>query len=222
MRDNVMITKVTTDDLRKMRGKEGLVFQACAPPASDWRDGINEILTREGILRDGSAFENVMEFENRGVTNLLFPFDGVNLDVERLALWRLENQATFDVMWLSDYADNYLGGAKREMPEMSLADGDGNIFSIMGRAANVLRRAGQGDLVEEMQTQVMSSPNYDMALQAVSRFVRTELTPDDFQSGQAGAEKKPSVRGQLKDTKRAAETPKRPKRTEPKRGGESR
>ena len=103
-----MITKVTTDELRKMRGKEGLVLQGCAPPASEWLDGINEILTREGILRGGSAFENVMEFENRGVTNLLFPFDGVDLDVERLALWRLKNRQTFDVMWLSDYADNYL------------------------------------------------------------------------------------------------------------------
>ena len=71
-----MITKVTTDELRKMRGKEGLVFQGCSPPLSEWKDGINEILTREGILRGGSAFENVMEFENRGVTNLLFPFDG--------------------------------------------------------------------------------------------------------------------------------------------------
>ena len=103
-----MITKVTTDELREMRGKEGLVFQGCAPPLSEWMDGINEILTREGILRGGSAFENVMEFKNRGVTNLLFPFDCVDLDAERLALWRLKNRQTFDVMWLSDYADNYL------------------------------------------------------------------------------------------------------------------
>ena len=221
-----MITKVTTDDLRKMRRREGLVFQGCAPPTSQWTDGINEILTREGILRGGSAFENVMEFENRGVTNLLFPLDGVNLDMERLALWRLENRATFNMMWLSDYADNFLGGfldsARREMPEMSLTDGDGNIFSVMGRAANALRRAGQGDLVEEMSRQVMSSSNYDMALQAISRFVRTELTPDDFQPGQTGTEKKPSVRGQLHETKRAAGKQERPERTEPKRGGEPR
>ena len=218
-----MITKVTTDDLRKMRGQEGLVFQGCGEPLSEWKDGINEILTQAGILRGGSAFGNVMEFENRGVTNLLFPFDGVDLDVGRLSLWRLENRQTFDVMWLSDYADNYLGGfldnAKREMPEMSLTDGDGNIFNIMGRAANVLRRAGQGDLVEEMNKEVMSSPNYDMALQAVSRFVRTELTPDDFRPERAGTEKKPSVRGQLQETKRAAGNR---KRTEPKRGGEPR
>ena len=113
MRDNVMITKVTTDDLLKMRGKEGLVFQGCGEPLSEWKDGINEILTQAGILRGGSAFENVMEFENRGVTNLLFPFDGVNLDVERLALWRLENRATFDVMWLSDYADNCLSQSEQ-------------------------------------------------------------------------------------------------------------
>ena len=32
MRDNAMITKVTTDDLLKMRGREGLVFQGCASP----------------------------------------------------------------------------------------------------------------------------------------------------------------------------------------------
>ena len=114
-----MITKVTTDDLRNRRGREGLVFQGCAPPLSEWKDGINEILTREGILRGGSAFENVMEFENRGVTNLLFPFDGVDLDAERLALWRLKNRQTFDVMWLSDYADNYLSPpGKTEKPSL--------------------------------------------------------------------------------------------------------
>ena len=73
-----------------------------------------------------------------------------------------------------------------------------------------------------MNQQVMSSSNYDMALQAISRFVRTELTPDDFQPGNTGTEKKPSVREQLQKPKRAAENRKRPKRTEPKRGGEPR
>ncbi len=51
------IKTVTTDDLRRMNGKEGLVLQGCGGDPQEWLDGINGLLTDEGILKDGSKFE---------------------------------------------------------------------------------------------------------------------------------------------------------------------
>ncbi len=41
------IKTVTTDDLRRMNGKEGLVLQGCGGDPQEWLDGINELLTDE-------------------------------------------------------------------------------------------------------------------------------------------------------------------------------
>lgn len=76
------ISTVTTDDLRRMNGKEGLVLQGCGGNPQEWLDGINELLTDEGILKDGSKFENISVFQNDSLTNILFPFeDGVEIDM---------------------------------------------------------------------------------------------------------------------------------------------
>lgn len=76
------ISTVTTDDLRHMNGKEGLVLQGCGGDPQEWLDGINELLTDEGILKDGSKFENISVFQNGSLTNILFPFeDGVEIDM---------------------------------------------------------------------------------------------------------------------------------------------
>ena len=39
------IKTITTDDLRRMNGKEGLVLQGCGGDPQEWLDGINELLT---------------------------------------------------------------------------------------------------------------------------------------------------------------------------------
>ena len=68
------------------------------------------MFTANGILKDGTKFENISVFEHEGLTCLLFPFDGAKLDVGKLALWRLQTHATFGGTWLSDYVTNRLGG----------------------------------------------------------------------------------------------------------------
>ena len=75
-------------------------------------DGINDLLTEAGILRDGNTFqaENVAVFQHDGLTNLLFPFEGVELDMGRLAMWRLQTHGQFGGTWLSDYVPNRLDG----------------------------------------------------------------------------------------------------------------
>ena len=104
------IKHITTDDLRRMKSSEGLIIQGCGGDLQEWVDGINEMLAGEGILRDGSKFSEYSSFEHDGLTCLLFPFEGVNVDVGRLAIWRLKTHDAFGGTWLSDYVPNRLGG----------------------------------------------------------------------------------------------------------------
>ena len=105
------ISTVTTDDLRRMNGKEGLILQGCGGDPQEWLDGINGLLTDEGILKNGSKFENISVFQNGELTNILFPFeDGVEIDMGKLAMWRLRSHEQFGGTWLSDYVPNKLGG----------------------------------------------------------------------------------------------------------------
>ena len=174
------LKQITTEDLRRMDGQEGLILQGCGGGLREWVDGINDILTEEGILLDGSRFEEVSVFQHQGLTNLLFPFDGVKLDVGKLAVWRLQTHGQFGGTWLSDYVPNRLGGylAEQEQrkPSMRLEGRDGNIFSILGRAARLLKGAGQKDQAEEMFRRVTSSGSYGEALHIISEYVDTELS----------------------------------------------
>ncbi len=104
------IKHISTDDLRPMGNTEGLIIQGCGGDLREWVDGINEMLTEEGILRNGSKFEKCSSFEHDGLTCLLFPFEGVNVDMGRLAIWRLKTHDAFGGTWLSDYVPNRLGG----------------------------------------------------------------------------------------------------------------
>lgn len=105
------INIVTTDELRGMRGSEGLILQGCGGDLTEWVDGINEILTKEGILLEGTKFDEVYAFKHEGLTNLLFPFsEDVKLNIGKLAIWRLASHETFGGTWLTDYVDNRVGG----------------------------------------------------------------------------------------------------------------
>lgn len=104
------IKNISLYDLRKMNNSEGLILQGCGGDLQEWVDGINEMLTESGILQNESRFEKAYTFNNEDLTCLLFPFDGVQLDVGKLAMWRLETRETFGSTWLSDYVDNRLNG----------------------------------------------------------------------------------------------------------------
>ena len=62
-------------------------------------------------------------------------------------------------------------------PKMQLLGQDGNIFAIMGRASRLLKNAGQRDKVKEMCDRVTASQSYSEALNIVSEYVETELSP---------------------------------------------
>ena len=168
--------QITTDELRKMRNTEGLILQGCGGDPQEWIDGINELLTEEGILRDGDTFKDVAVFENGGCTNLLFMMDDVKLDIGRLAMWRLQSYSTFGGTWLSDFLPNQLGvntdePQEQQKPEAPIIGADGNVFNILGIASKTLKRAGMPDEAKEMRSRVMESGSYENALAIITEYV---------------------------------------------------
>ena len=181
MRDNA-IRQITADDLRTMNNQEGLILQGCGGDLREWLDGINGQLAEAGILLDGNKFEMVSVFQHDGQTNLLFPFEGVKLDMGKLAMWRIQTHEQVGGTWLSDYVPNRLGGFIQaeqrppRKPKMELMGHDGNIFSIMGRASFLLQMAGMNAENKEMVDRITSCKDYDKALNIISEYVDTELS----------------------------------------------
>ena len=111
------IRQITPDDLRTMGENDGLILQGCGGDLNEWVEGITAQLTEAGILRNGSTFQKVSSFRNAGVTNLLFDFEGVEMNLGKLAVWRLATREDYGSMWLSDYVDNRLGGFIQQMEQ---------------------------------------------------------------------------------------------------------
>ncbi len=194
------INHIETEDLRRMEGKEGLVLQGCGGELQEWVDGINEMLTEAGILKDGSKFEDVSAFQYGELTCLLYPFEDVKLDIGKLAIWRLQTHENFGGTWLSDFVPNRLGGfigepeAGPEKPDCALIGQDGNIFNLVGIAARTLRRNDMADQAKEMSDRVFASGSYHEALNIIGEYV-------NITDSEQEAERRPSVRKQIRETK---------------------
>lgn len=180
------IKNISLHELRKMNDSEGLVIQGCGGDLKEWLDGINEMLTERGILQNRSRFEKAYTFNNEKLTCLLLPFDGVKLDIGKLAMWRLETRENFGSTWLSDYVPNNLGGFIEEQsenhemegkmqenkrPKCPIIGADGNIFNIMGAASKTLKRSGMSEDAREMCSRVTSSGSYEEALGIIMEYV---------------------------------------------------
>ena len=180
------IKNISLHELRKMNDSEGLVIQGCGGDLKEWLDGINEMLTERGILQNRSRFEKAYTFNNEKLTCLLLLFDGVKLDIGKLAMWRLETRENFGSTWLSDYVPNNLGGFIEEQsenhemegkmqenkrPKCPIIGADGNIFNIMGAASKTLKRSGMSEDAREMCSRVTSSGSYEEALGIIMEYV---------------------------------------------------
>ena len=180
------VKSITTEELRRMDGAEGLILQGCGGDPQEWVDGINDLLTEEGILLDGTKFHDCSTFRHDGLTCLLFPFsDDVKIDTGKLAMWRLQTHGDFGGTWLSDYVPNRLGGfisaeqeQKTRKPDCPLIGQDGNIFNLMGIAAQTLRRAGLADQAKEMLDRVRESGSYYQALGVIGEYVNITSADD--------------------------------------------
>jgi hypothetical protein len=159
-----------------MTGSEGLILQGCGGDPQEWLDGINEMLTEEGILLEGDTFKEASSFEHGGVTNLLFGMDDAKLDIGKLAIWRLQSHSAFGGTWLSDYVPNKLGGfieqpQEKQKPDAPLIGADGNIFNLMGIASRTLKDNGMKAEATEMRDRITSSGSYDEALCVIGEYV---------------------------------------------------
>jgi hypothetical protein len=177
--------KITTDELRRISGSEGLILQGCGGELDEWVTGINELITKAGILLDGDTFKDVSVFEHDGHTDLLFNMDNVRLDVGKLAMWRLQTHSNLGGTWLSDFVPNRLGGfvneqsQEREKPDCPLIGQDGNIFNLMGIASRTLKDNGMKEEAAEMQQRVMDSGSYDNALCIIGEYVNITSVDED-------------------------------------------
>jgi len=143
-----MIKHITLDDLRSMTSQEGLILQGCGGDPQEWLDGVNGWLTEEGVLLNDDLFREASVFEREGLTNILFHMEDVELNIGKLAMWRLRTKPEFGSMWLSDYLPR-LGIHESDAPRMGepqkpdcpLIGQDGNIFNIIGIAARRLNLA---------------------------------------------------------------------------------
>lgn len=188
------IKTITTDDVRRKVDQEGLVLQGCGGDPQEWLDGINELLTKEEILLGGSRFENCESFTHDGSINLFFPFEGVKLNMGKLAIWRIATHGELGGTWLSDYVPNYLGGYLKEQkkPNCPLIGQDGNIFNLMGIAARTLRRNGMGEQAKEMTERITTTAgNYYKALDIIGEYVTITSVDED-----EGAEKEKTDYGE--------------------------
>lgn len=183
------IKNITTDDLRRMKDSEGIIFQGCGGNPQEWVDGINELLTESKILLNGTRFSDVYQFQHDDLTCLLFPFSNdVQLDTGKLTMWRLETYSQFGGTWLSDFVENTLGGFEsgRVKPDCALIGTDSNIFALSGKAARTLKQNGMSAEADEMIKKVMSSGSYEEALGVISDYVNVTdgSEPEDFDEGQ--------------------------------------
>ncbi len=98
-------------------GSKDLLFlprslSLCGGNAEEWLTGLNELLTKEGILLNGAEFKDAYVFEHENLTNILYSFDDIaagDLNMGRLAVWRLQTHHVFGGTWVSDYITNQLG-----------------------------------------------------------------------------------------------------------------
>ncbi len=181
------ISTIDAQDLRHMKGQEGLVVQGCGGDLNQWIEGINGELSDRGILKDGTKFRNVYSFKSENLTNLVFPFDEkVKLDMGKFAIWRLSTHEQFGGTWLSDYVDNHLGGyldekpAEKIKPDCALIGEDGNIFNLMGIASRTLRENGMADEAKEMCDRITHSDSYYSALNIIGEYVNITSTDEDM------------------------------------------
>lgn len=178
----IKITTISAASLRANPQQEGLVLQGCGGELRKWVTAVNQALTEQDILKEGSKFQSVQTFRHGNLTNLVFPFDeNVKMDVGKLAIWRIQTHGHLGSTWLSDYVENRLGGYASEQrqqqeqscqkPDCPLIGQDGNIFNLMGIASRTLKQHGMSEEAKQMQQEITQCKSYDAALNVIGQYV---------------------------------------------------
>ena len=173
------VKQISINELKKMTDSEGLIFQGCGGNLQEWVDGINDILTEEGILLNSSRFKEVYVFEHEGLTNLLFKMSNdVKLDIGKLSMWRLRTHENFNGKWLSDYLMNRLGIdatndsniVEQSKPDCPIIGADGIIYNILGIVKNTLDKCDMTEEFNQLWERVKQG-DYNNALAIIMEYV---------------------------------------------------
>ena len=105
---NTTIKKLDISEVKELRNKgyEFLIFQGCGGELDDWIEGVTGLLKENNIVPSDFQFDEVYSFENNDVTNLAFGLNNKDINMSKLAIFRIKIRETFDAIWLSDYIDN--------------------------------------------------------------------------------------------------------------------
>lgn len=179
------IKHITTEELRRNSDLTGIILQGCGGDPQEWLDGINELFTENGLLLNGTRFQECSVFDYDGRTCILYPFDDdVQLAMGKLAIWRLRTHEHYGGTWLADFVDKQLGGylseqePTKQKPDCPLIGQDGNIFNLMGIASRTLREHGMQDQAAEMRQRITESGSYDEALGIIGDYVNITSVND--------------------------------------------
>ena len=137
---------------------------------------------------NNSKFEDIYSFKSGEITNLLFPLDNADVNIPKLAMWRIGTHEVFGGTWLSDYIDNRLSDKEEVVnnenqevikPDCELIGQDSNIFNLMGIASKTLKRNGMSNDAKEMCDRITSSGSYDEALSIIDEYVEITSADDE-------------------------------------------
>ena len=113
------IAQIQTEDLKRLRGKNGIAFLDCDIPPLELINMINEAFTYGGILLDNSEFKEVLSFRHDGKVDLLLPFDHVKLDSARIVIWQMISYSGCHGVFFSDYIRNTLSESEMGLKRSS-------------------------------------------------------------------------------------------------------
>jgi len=104
----ITIKNISCSEVKELRNDkyEYLIVQGCGGNLNEWINGITDLLKDNGIIPDSFSFNEVYSFENNNLTNMAFALNSKDIDMSKLAMFRLEIRESFGAMWLSDYIDN--------------------------------------------------------------------------------------------------------------------
>ena len=98
-----MEAQITSNDLERLRGRNGLAFLDCDIPPLELLDLINSAFADNGILLDNSWLKEVLSFQHDGKTDLLLPFGDAKVHPTKIVMWQVLSYQDCRGVFLSDY-----------------------------------------------------------------------------------------------------------------------
>ena len=104
----ISINSISCSEVKELLNNnyEYLVLQGCGGNLKDWVDGITDMLRANKIVPDSFSFNEIYSFEDNNLVNMAFALNSKNIDMGKLAIFRLKIREEVGAMWLSDYIDN--------------------------------------------------------------------------------------------------------------------